>query len=288
MLVTLKEILNEAANNNYAIAGFNVFGYEDATMVIEAAQELNTPVILMTNRDAVVHMPIKILGKVLTDLAAEATVPVCVHLDHGKSVDEVVEAIKAGFSSVMYDGSQLPLEENIRNTKKIAEIAHYFDVSIEGEIGSVGYSDPSINAKAMYTVPEEAKAFVQETGIDAVAVAIGTLHRMQAQEANIQYDRLKDIEKVVDIPLVIHGSTGVKDDDLIKLSKHRVGKVNIGTALRMAFGNTLRDEMNSKPEEFDRIKFFKKPMIELKNVAKEKMIILGAKSDEIDGGIKIV
>lgn len=288
MLVTLKEILNEAANNSYAVAGFNVFGYEDAVMVIEAAQELNTPVILMTNRDAVVHMPIKILGKILTDLAKEATVQVCVHLDHGKSVDEVVEAIKAGFSSVMYDGSQLPLEENIRNTKKIAEIAHYFDVSIEGEIGSVGYSDPSIKAKAMYTVPEEAKTFVKETGIDAVAVAIGTLHRMQAQEANIQYDRLKEIEKVVDIPLVIHGSTGVKDEDLIKLSKHRVGKVNIGTALRMAFGNTLRSEINSKPEEFDRIKFFKKPMVEVKNVAKEKMIILGAESDQIDGGIKIV
>jgi len=276
MLVTLNKILKDAANSDYAIAGFNVFGYEDAAMVVEAAEELNIPVILMTNRDAVVHMPIKILGNILTDLAKEAKVPVCVHLDHGKSVEEVVSAIKAGFSSVMYDGSQLPLEENIKATKEIAQIAHHFDVSIEGEIGSVGYSDPAIKAKAMYTIPEEAKRFVEETGIDAVAVAIGTLHRMQAQEASIQYDRLTEIEKLVETPLVIHGSTGVKDEDLSKLSKHRVGKVNIGTALRMAFGNTLRCEMNSRPEEFDRIKFFKKPMIEVKNVAKEKMIILGA------------
>lgn len=276
MLVTLNEILKEASNSDYAIAGFNVFGYEDAVMVVEAAEELNVPVILMTNRDAVVHMPIKILGSILTDLAREAKVPVCVHLDHGKSVEEAVEAIKAGFSSVMYDGSQLPLEENIRKTKEIADIAHHFGVSIEGEIGSVGYSDPSIKAKAMYTVPEEAKRFVEETGVDAVAVAIGTLHRMQAQEANIQYDRLEEIEKLVNVPLVIHGSTGVKDEDLSRMSKHRVGKVNIGTALRMTFGNTLRDEMNNKPKEFDRIKFFKRPMIEVKNKAKEKMIILGA------------
>ncbi len=276
MLVTLNEILKDASNSDYAIAGFNVFGYEDAVMVVEAAEELDVPVILMTNRDAVVHMPIKMLGSILTDLAREARVPVCVHLDHGKSVEEAVEAIKAGFSSVMYDGSQLPIEENIKNTKEIADIAHYFGVSIEGEIGSVGYSDPSIKAKAMYTVPEEAKRFVEETGVDAVAVAIGTLHRMQAQEANIQYDRLEEIEKLVDVPLVIHGSTGVKNEDLSRMSKHRVGKVNIGTALRMAFGNTLRDEMNNKPEEFDRIKFFKRPMIEVKNKAKEKMIILGA------------
>lgn len=277
MLVTLKEILNEASNNEYAVAGFNVFGYEDAAMVTEAAEELNIPVILMTNRDAIIHMPIQILGNILTDLARDAKVPVCVHLDHGKSVEEVVSAIKAGFSSVMYDGSQLPLEENIKTTKEIAEIAHHFGVSIEGEIGSVGYSDPSIKAKAMYTVPEEAKRFVEETGIDAVAVAIGTLHRMQAQEANIQYDRLAEIEKIVNVPLVIHGSTGVKDEDLNKLAKSKVGKVNIGTALRMAFGNTLRNEMNNKPQEFDRIKFFKRPMIEVKNVAKEKMVILGAK-----------
>ena len=275
MLVTLKEILKEASNKEYAIPGFNVFGYEDAAMVIEAAQELNTPVVLMTNRDAIAHMPIKILGDILTGLAKEAKVPVVVHLDHGKSVEEVVSAIKAGFSSVMDDGSQLPLEENIRRTRKAAEISHYFGVSIEGEIGSVGYSDPNIEAKAIYTVPGEAKRFVEETGIDAVAVAIGTLHRMKAQKANIQYDRLREIEELVDTPLVIHGSTGVKDEDLTRLSRHRVGKVNIGTALRMAFGDTLRDEINSRPEEFDRIKFFKKPMIEVKNVAKEKIMTLG-------------
>jgi fructose-bisphosphate aldolase class II len=286
MLITLKDILKEASINEYAIAGFNVFGYEDAVMVVEAAEELEVPVILMTNRDAVVHMPIKILGNILTELAEEAKVPVCVHLDHGKSVEEAVEAIKAGFSSVMYDGSQLPIEENIKNTKKVTEIAHYFGLSVEGEIGCVGYSNPSLQVQSMYTIPEEAKRFVEETGVDAVAVAIGTLHRMQAQEANIQYERLEEIERVVDIPLVIHGSTGIRDEDLIKLAQHKVGKVNIGTALRMAFGNTMRDELNKKPNEFDRIKIFKKPMIEVKNVAREKMLILGAGKKKYSRGYK--
>lgn len=276
MLVTLNEILPKASKSDYVIAGFNVFGYEDAAMVVEAAEEVNIPVILMTNRDAHYHMPIKILGRILTEIANDAKVPVCIHLDHGKTSEEVVSAIKAGYSSVMYDGSQLPLEENIKNTKELTKIAHYFGVSMEGEVGSVGYNDPSIKAKSIYSVPEEVKIFVDETNVDAVAVAVGTLHRMQVQKANIQYDRLDKIEELINIPLVIHGSTGVKDEDLVKLCKHRVAKINIGTALRMAFGNTMREELSHHPEEFDRIKIFKKPMLEVKNKAKEKMIILGA------------
>jgi len=277
MLVTLKDILNEAVGERYAVAGFNVFGFEDAVMVAEAAEELNCPVILMTNRDAVQHMPIDTMGKILIDIANSVSVPVCVHLDHGKSMEEIVAAIKAGYSSVMFDGSQLPIEENITITRKLAEIAHQFDVTIEGEIGSVGYNEPNNKVDSIYTTPEEAKRFVDETGIDAVAVAVGTFHRMQAQGAEIQYDRLKEIENMIRTPIVIHGSTGVLDHDLEKLAtEHRVAKVNIGTALRMAFGNTLRDEYNSNPQEFDRIKMFQKPMKELKKVATDKMKLLGA------------
>jgi fructose-bisphosphate aldolase class II len=246
-------------------------------MVAEAAEERGCPVILMTKRDAVKHMPIDTLGQNLIDVANSVKVPVCVHLDHGKSIEEVVAAIKAGYSSVMFDGSQLSIDENIEMTRKLTEIAHQFEVTIEGEIGSVGYNEPNHKVESIYTAPEEAKRFVDETGIDAVAVAVGTFHRMQAQEAEIQYGRLADIEELVKTPLVIHGSTGVRDEDLKKLAvEHRVAKVNIGTALRMAFGNTLRDEYNSNPEEFDRIKMFKKPMQELKKVAMEKMMLLGA------------
>jgi fructose-bisphosphate aldolase class II len=275
MLVTLKDMLSRAVKKDYAIAGFNVFGYEDAISVVNVAERLNTPVILMTNVDALKHMPVEYLGKLLTQIAIDSTTDVCVHLDHGKSFEVVESALEAGYSSVMYDGSQLPLEENIKNTRRVVEMAKKYGATVEGEIGSVGYSDPALNSKARYTDPHEARRFVEETGVDAVAVAIGTLHRMVAQEANIQYDLLNAIEELVSIPLVLHGSTGVKDIDLKKLSESGISKVNIGTALRMAFGNTMRDVLNNNPDEFDRLKVFKESMTEIEKVVENKIRILG-------------
>jgi fructose-bisphosphate aldolase class II len=280
MLANMKEMVVLAAEKDYAIPAFNVFGYEDAKAVIEAAEELNAPVILMSNKDAVAHMPVRYYGSLFREMAQDAKVPVCIHLDHGKDFELAAQAIQGGYTSVMYDGSQLPLDENIKNTKEIVRMAHACDVSVEAEIGSVGYNDPNIQAKAIYTEPEEAEKFAKETGVDALAVAIGTLHRMQTQAAEIQYDRLEEIQKRMDTPIVIHGSTGVKDEDLKKLTTYRVAKVNIGTALRMAFGNTMREEMNKNPKEFDRLKFFKKPMEEVKKAAKEKYLLLGFKEQE--------
>jgi len=220
-------------------------------------------------------MEVEYLGGLLTALAGGAGVPVVVHLDHAKDYSIIVRAIKAGFSSVMYDGSQLPLQDNISRTREVVRLAEACGVSVEAEIGSVGYSDPSIKAKAIYTDTAEAEEFAEKTGVDALAVAIGTVHRMKIQEASIQYDRLAEIEKAVEIPLVIHGSSGVKDIDLKKLIKHRVAKVNIGTALRMAFGNTLREEFVQKEDEFDRNKLFIKPMQAIEEVVLEKYKLLG-------------
>ncbi|TCO70033.1 class II fructose-bisphosphate aldolase [Marinisporobacter balticus] len=275
MLVNLKEILNGVAKSDSAIPGFNVFGYEDAIAVVRAAEELNAPVILMTNKVAVSHMSIEILAKILCGVAENAKVSVCVHLDHATEYELIAKAIKAGYTSVMYDGSQLPFEENIRNTKEVVRLAHACGVSVEGEIGAVGYSDPSLKVAARYTEPEEAKIFAESTRVDALAVAIGTLHRMETQEAVIQYDRLETIEKLTDVSLVIHGSTGIKDEDLTKLSKYNVAKVNIGTALRRVFGNTMREEIKNNPKESDRIAFFQKPMLEVQKEAKKKMELLG-------------
>lgn len=275
MLVNMKEMVRLAAQSNKAIPGFNVFGYEDAKMVIETAEEIGAPVILMTNKDAVEHMDVKYYGALFRAMAEDAKVPVCIHLDHAKNIDIIERAIAGGYTSVMYDGSQLPFEENVENTKKAVEMARAKDVSVEAEIGSVGYSDPNIKAKAVYTKPEEAKTFAEATGVDALAVAVGTLHRMVVQNAEVQYDLLDEIEAVTSVPLVIHGSTGLKDEDLQKLAKTNVGKVNIGTALRMVFGHTMRDEMNANLDEFDRIKFFKKPMEEIRKVIKNKYQLLG-------------
>lgn len=272
MLVTLKQLLDGIRQKDCAIPAFNIFGYEDAISVVRAAEAMNAPVILATNRVALQHMPIQYFGRLLTAIAADARVPVCVHLDHGKDYDTVAQAIMNGYSSVMYDGSQLPLEENIRNTQEVVKLARACGVSVEAEVGSVGYTDQDV--KSFYTEPEEAKRFAEETEVDALAVAIGTVHRMQTQTASIQFDRLQAIQDVIDTPIVIHGSTGIPDDDLAKLVTYNVGKINIGTALRMAFGKTLRQEMEARPGEFDRIALFQEPMRQVEEAAKQKMAIL--------------
>ncbi len=275
MLVNMVNMMKEAAHANKAVPGFNVFGYEDAKMVIEVAEELNAPAILMSNKDAVAHMDLKYQAALYRAMGEDTQVSVCVHLDHGKDYELCVKAIRAGYTSVMYDDSGLPLEENIHNTQEVVRLAHACDISVEAEIGCVGYNDPSIKAKAIYTEPAEAKQFAEETGVDALAVAVGTLHRMQIQDAKVQYDRLDQIQELTEVPLVIHGSTGLTDEDLSKLATYRVAKVNIGTALRMAFGNTMREEMKTNPQEFDRIKFFGKPMEEIKEVIRQKYKLLG-------------
>ena len=269
MLVNLNHLFEQ--HDNYAIAGFNVYGYEDAVSVIRAAENLNEPVILMVNRDAEEHIPLDIIGPMLVALAEKASVPVGVHLDHSICMKSIEAAIRAGFSSIMFDGSQLSKEENIGITRRVVALARPRDVSVEAEIGSVAYSDPAVKAKSIYTEPEEALEFYEATRVDCLAVAVGTVHRMTTQTANIQFDRLKRIHKMVKVPLVIHGSTGISDGDLKRLSVSGVGKINIGTSLRMAFGKTLRQTMKDNPDEFDRIKLFQLPMREVQRVAEQKM-----------------
>ncbi len=274
MLVNLNEITKRFVNLPGAVAAFNVFGYEDAISVVQAAEQLNEPVILATNKIALEHMPVELLGSMLCKIAEKASVPVCVHLDHGKDLHTAIKAILSGYTSVMYDGSQLSLEDNIRTTKEIVKFAHAIGIPVEAEIGSVGYSDPSLNMKAFYTEPEEAKIFAEETEVDALAVAVGSLHRMEQQSAVIQFDRLEKIQSRVRTPLVIHGSTGITDRDLTRLASYNVVKINIGTAIRMAFGQALRAEMNRRPEEFDRIKLFQAPMLNVQEEVKRKMRLL--------------
>ncbi len=271
----MTQIIKESVKQNCIIPAFNIFGYEDAAMVIRAAEELNAPVILMTNKAATSHIPIDTFGKMLCSMAEQSSVPVCVHLDHAKDIGIVSKAIQVGYTSVMYDGSQLPLEQNIENTQQVLKIARSCNVSVEAEIGSVGYYEGVTGVKAEYTDPQEAAIFAKETQVDALAVAVGTIHRMDTQSAMIDYKRLDKIVEHVNIPLVIHGATGIKDEDLIKLLDYPIGKINIGTALRMAFGETLRKEMMDRPDVFDRLILFQKPMEAIKNVVLEKYKILG-------------
>lgn len=274
MLTNLNHVLEYGNNNNCAIAGFNVFGYEDAYAVVKAAENLDTPVILMANQDAVRYMPVNILGGILIDLAQEAKVPVCVHLDHSPSFADIRAGIEAGFTSVMLDASQDPLEENIAKTIEVVQFARPLGVSVESEVGSVGFSDPSVKVQTEYSDPETAKMFAEATKVDALAISIGNVHRMTTQTVHLQFERLKKIHELISIPLVLHGSSGIPDDELVKATQNGIRKVNIGTTLRMVFGNTLREEMKENPEEFDRIKLFKGCMDNVQKKAEEKMRLM--------------
>lgn len=236
----------------YAVAGLVVLGWEDAKAYVEAAEETGLPVILQAGPGCRKHTPVPILGKMFRHLAERATVPVVCHVDHARTADECAEGIEHGFSSVMIDGSMLPIAENIALTRRVVEISRRHGVSVEGEIGVVGYSG---GARSSATSPDEAEAFERETGADALAISVGNLHLQTAKQAAIDMAALRAIETVTTIPLVLHGGSGIPSDIRRALaSGSKVKKFNIGTELRMAFGAGLRSILAGQPDEYDRIK----------------------------------
>ena len=270
MLCTLKEAAGLAKQAGHGLAAFNVFGYEDAAAVICAAEKTDRPVVLMTNKLAVEHMGIPILAQMLRYMAERAAVPVCVHLDHATELEKIREAAEWGYTSVMIDGSGLPFDENVAITREAASIAHHRGIRVEGEIGSVGYSDHK-EVHGRFTEPDEAEKFAKISGVDALAVAVGTVHRMEEQGVDLQFDRLREIYSRVDVPLVIHGSTGVADADLKKLVQAGACKINMGTVLRMTFGHSMRKQLERDPALFDRIKIFQNCMKDVEKKAIDKI-----------------
>jgi fructose-bisphosphate aldolase class II len=258
MLVTLNEILPLASTSQGAIPCFNVFGFEDASAIISAAEKLQQPVILATNKDMVEQLGVDVLAGMLLPMIARSTASICLHLDHCYEESIVYQAINAGYSSVMFDGSQLPLAENIRRTKQVVEVAHALGVSVEGEIGSVPYEEGRAHIKSIYTEPEEAAEYAEKTALDCVAVAIGNIHRLSTPSCSIDYPRLSKIEALVNIPLVVHGTSGIAEKDLLQLKTTGVAKFNVGTSMRQALGHNLRRLMEQEPAQYDRQYFFNK------------------------------
>ncbi len=248
---TLSEVLQPALAQNYAVAGLVCLGWEDARAFAAAAEAEGTPVILQAGPGARAHMPLPVWAAMFHGLAESTSVPVVLHLDHGASEEECRIAIEEGFTSVMFDGSRLPLDENIELTGKIAEMAHRAGVSCEGEIGFVGYQD---GQTSIGTNPDEAARFAAETAIDAMAISIGNLHLQTAPEGRIDEARLRAIETMTKTPLVLHGGSGLPRDLRSRLArKSNVCKFNIGTELRLAFGDSLRATLARDPNVFDRI-----------------------------------
>lgn len=254
-LATLAEVLKPALKGGYAVGGLVTLGWEDMRAYVDAAEAENLPVILQAGPSCRAHTPLPVLGVMFRHLAERVTVPVVAHLDHGYTFDECRIAVDAGFTSVMYDGSRSPLEQNIDDTARIAELAHEAGISCEGEIGFVGYSEGE-NSRG--TDPVEAARFALETQVDAMAISVGNVHLQQNKEGGLDEDRIREIEAATDVPLVIHGGSGVPVNQRKRLARtSNICKFNIGTELRMAFGASLRKTLTDAPDAFDRVQILK-------------------------------
>lgn len=231
MLVNMRDLLSDAQKGNYAVGSFSVANMEMVLGVIKAAEELNAPIILQIAEVRLKQSPLEIIGPLMVAAAKNSKVPVAVHFDHGKTIEKITLALDIGFTSVMFDGSHLPLDENIEFTKKIIEIARKHDASVEAEIGCVGGSeDGSEDIAINCTKPEDAVKFENETGVDALAIAIGNAHGNYKSTPKLRFDILSEVEQKTHTPLVLHGGTGISPDDFVRCSKTGIKKINIATA----------------------------------------------------------
>ncbi|RYH07987.1 class II fructose-bisphosphate aldolase [Tropicimonas sp. IMCC6043] len=254
-IATLAEVLQPAMKQGYAVGGLVTLGWEDMRAYVDAAEAEQVPVILQAGPSCREHTPLPILGKMFRYLAEGASVPVVAHLDHGYTMEECQVALDSGFTSLMYDGSRKPLAQNMDETAAVAELAHSAGISCEGEIGFVGYSNGEASAG---TDPEEAASFARATRVDAMAISVGNVHLQKQSGEGLDEERIRAIEAVTDVPLVIHGGSGVPIEQRRHLSRgSAICKFNIGTELRMAFGAALRSAVNRDEDRFDRVQILK-------------------------------
>lgn len=272
-IATLAEVLQPALKGGYAVAGLVTLGWEDMRAYVAAAEAENLPVILQAGPSCRAHTPLPVLGRMFRHLAENASVPVVAHLDHGYTFDECKEALDSGFTSLMYDGSRKPIDENIDETARIAAMAHAAGISCEGEIGFVGYSGGENSAG---TEPEDAARFARETGVDAMAISVGNVHLQQDRQGGLNEPAIRAIEALSEVALVIHGGSGVPLAQRSSLARNsRICKFNIGTELRMIFGAALRAAVNRDPERFDRVTILKETHDPVMTAARQVLRAIG-------------
>jgi len=266
VIATLADVLHPALANGHALPGLVVLGWEDAVAFTRAAEAAGQPVILQAGPGCRQHTPLPVLAAMFRHLADTASVPVVAHLDHSTDLAECEAAIRAGFSSVMYDGSRLPLDENIRRTREVVQMAHAGGISVEGEVGFVGYDEGEASAR---TTPADARAFAEASGVDAMAVSVGNVHLQKRPQAEIDLAALAAIEAVTDIPLVLHGASGIAHAMRRHLAAQTaVCKFNVGTELRQIFGASLRAGLAAHPDRFDRIEILSEVIEPLSEAAR--------------------
>lgn len=275
-LVTSEKMLLDAQKGNYAVGAFNVENMEMVKAVIAAAEELKAPVMLQTTPSTIKYGTVETYAEIVRAEAEKASVPVCLHLDHGNSFELAVRAMKAGYTSVMIDGSGEDFENNIAVTKKVVDVAKAIGIPVEAELGKVGGKEDDLEADAdTNTDPAEAKEFVERTGVSSLAVAIGTAHGFYVGTPVLDKPRVSAIREVVSVPLVLHGASGLSEEDVRECVERGMCKVNFATELRAAYTAAVKKLLEEKPETYDPKKFGTAAMEAVKEQVKIRMKMCG-------------
>lgn len=273
MLINMKDLLRVAQENQFGVGAFNIASAEFARLVIEVAEAQRSPVILEIHPDEHEFVGDAFIGY-LRELAITSTVPVVIHQDHGQTFEHIMRAIRTGYTSVMIDASTLPLEDNIAITRRVVEVAHTVNVSVEAELGTIGVAQGSAeggHSEILYTDPAQAERFVAETGVDTLAVAIGTSHGLYpaGMQPKLDIERLQEIRQRLNIPLVLHGGSGNKDSEVAESIQFGVGKINISSDMKKAFFVALEEELKCSSHEPNAL--YLKPMAAAREVVAHKM-----------------
>lgn len=276
-LVTSKQLLLDAQSGGYAVGAFNIENMEMAQAVIAAAEALHSPVILQTTPGTLAYAPPELYYANVAAIAGTATVPVAIHLDHGSSYDLAMQALAAGYTSIMIDGSQKPFEENIAITSAVVEKCRAAGIPVEAELGKVGGKEDDLDGgEGGYTVPEEAAEFVRRTGVDSLAVAIGTAHGVYKGIPKLDIERISRIAALVDVPLVLHGTSGVPDDTVRECIARGMCKVNYATDLRIAFTDGVKEYLQQNPSAYDPKKYSAVGREKVKQYVMQKIRVCGS------------
>ena len=278
-LVSSKEILMKAQQEGYAVGAFNAENMEMVQAIVAAAEELSSPVIIQTTPGSLQYADTDMFFGMVNAEAKKAKVPVALHLDHGNSAELCAKAILSGYTSIMIDGSKLAFSENVALTKKVVEFAHAMGVLVEGEVGTVGGKEDTHEVKdseKSYTDPEEAKEFAEQTGVDFLAVGIGNAHGFYKGVPKLRFDILEKTKSLVSIPIVLHGASGIPDEDVKKSTGLGICKVNFATELRDAFTKGVKEYLEKNPEVFDPKKYNGAGREKVKELIKHKMHVLNS------------
>ncbi len=280
-LVPMAEILEEADREGYAVGGFNVNNLESLQGIVKAAEEEKSPLILATSEGAISYMGIDHVVGMVEGYLKNTDLPVALHLDHGGSFDAAMRCIRKGWSSVMIDASKEPFEKNIEITKEVVKAAHSVGVTVEAELGQLVGSEDDVTVtekEAAMTKPDEAEEFVERTGVDCLAVAIGTAHGVYKGEPDLDFERLEKINKKVDVPLVLHGASGVPSEDVERSIGLGIRKINVNTAFQQAFTAKVRELFDEDPDLYDPRKYCGPARDVMAEKVKEKIHTFGSKN----------